>query len=59
VKAELGGRIAFTLGALIVYRIGTYIPLPGLDPAALQEVFRIHPGGTSAGGSRRAVNVAS
>ena len=32
---ELRSRIFFTLGALIVARIGTYIPLPGIDPAAL------------------------
>jgi preprotein translocase subunit SecY len=36
----LGQRIAFTLGALLVYRIGTYIPLPGIDPAVLQQFFR-------------------
>jgi preprotein translocase subunit SecY len=30
---ELKKRIWFTLGALIVYRLGTYIPLPGIDPA--------------------------
>src|SRR3954470_11456614 len=32
---ELKSRILFTLGALIVARIGTYIPMPGIDPAAL------------------------
>ena len=32
--AELKKRIWFTLGALIVYRLGTYIPLPGIDPPA-------------------------
>ena len=31
---ELKKRIWFTLGALLVYRLGTYIPLPGIDPAA-------------------------
>ena len=31
---ELKRRIWFTLGALLVYRLGTYIPLPGIDPAA-------------------------
>ena len=31
--AELKKRIWFTLGALIVYRLGTYIPIPGIDPA--------------------------
>ena len=37
---ELKRRIWFTLGALIVYRIGTYIPLPGIDPGALAELVR-------------------
>ena len=36
---ELKKRIWFTLGALLVYRLGTYIPLPGIDPQALQVVF--------------------
>jgi preprotein translocase subunit SecY len=39
-KAEaLKKRIWFTLGALLVYRLGTYIPLPGIDPAALAQAF--------------------
>ncbi len=37
---ELKKRIWFTLGALIVYRLGTYIPLPGIDPQALAQVFQ-------------------
>jgi preprotein translocase subunit SecY len=36
---ELKKRIWFTLGALIVYRFGTYIPLPGIDPAAFEANF--------------------
>ncbi|MDP6566473.1 MAG: preprotein translocase subunit SecY [Alphaproteobacteria bacterium] len=36
---ELKKRLWFTLGALIVYRIGTYIPIPGIDPGALAEIF--------------------
>lgn len=42
---ELKKRIWFTLGALIVYRLGTYIPLPGIDAAALSEFFRQGGGG--------------
>ncbi len=42
---ELKQRIWFTLGALIVYRFGTYIPIPGIDPMALQEVFQQQAGG--------------
>ena len=36
---ELKKRIWFTLGALVVYRLGTYIPLPGIDPVALAQAF--------------------
>ena len=36
---ELKKRIWFTLAALLVYRLGTYIPLPGIDPEALKSVF--------------------
>jgi preprotein translocase subunit SecY len=42
---ELKKRIWFTLGALIIYRLGTYIPLPGIDPVVLQEIFRQNQGG--------------
>ena len=42
---ELKSRIWFTLLALIVYRVGTYIPVPGIDPAMLTEIFRKHGGG--------------
>jgi preprotein translocase subunit SecY len=36
---ELKRRIWFTLGALLVYRLGTYIPMPGIDPQALAQAF--------------------
>jgi preprotein translocase subunit SecY len=36
---ELKKRIWFTLGALLVYRLGTYIPLPGINPAAFAQAF--------------------
>jgi preprotein translocase subunit SecY len=42
---ELKSRIWFTVLALIVYRIGTYIPVPGIDPAMLGDIFRKHGGG--------------
>ncbi|MFI0849189.1 preprotein translocase subunit SecY [Mesorhizobium sp. IMUNJ 23232] len=39
-KAEdLKKRIWFTLGALLVYRLGTYIPLPGISPEAFAQAF--------------------
>jgi len=37
---ELKKRLWFTLGALIVYRLGTYIPLPGINIEALNDVFK-------------------
>jgi preprotein translocase subunit SecY len=42
---ELKKRIWFTLGALIVYRIGTYIPLPGINVVALADLFKQQQGG--------------
>jgi preprotein translocase subunit SecY len=42
---ELKKRIWFTLGALLVYRLGTYIPLPGIDPNAWNQIFNSQAGG--------------
>ncbi len=42
---ELKKRIWFTLGALLVFRLGTYIPLPGIDPNAWDQIFRTQAGG--------------
>jgi preprotein translocase subunit SecY len=42
---ELKKRIWFTLGALIVYRLGTYIPLPGIDSNAVADIFSRQAGG--------------
>jgi preprotein translocase subunit SecY len=42
---ELKQRIWFTLGALLVYRIGTYIPVPGVDASVLGEMFTSRGGG--------------
>ena len=42
---ELKSRIWFTLGALVIYRLGTYIPIPGIDPAILQDLFSRNAGG--------------
>ena len=36
---DLKKRLLFTVGALIIYRLGTFIPLPGIDPVALADVF--------------------
>jgi len=42
---ELKQRIWFTLGALLVYRIGTYIPVPGVDAAVMAEILERNGGG--------------
>ena len=42
---ELKQRILFVIFALIIYRIGTYIPIPGVDPAVWSEVFNQKGGG--------------
>ncbi|MEQ1788932.1 MAG: preprotein translocase subunit SecY [Rickettsiales bacterium] len=42
---ELKKRLWFVLGALIIYRVCTYIPVPGIDPHILAEIFTKHGGG--------------
>ena len=42
---ELKKRIWFTLGALIVYRLGTYVPLPGINPEELARAFQANQSG--------------
>jgi len=42
---ELRKRIWFTLAALVVYRIGTYIPVPGVDASVMGEMMQSHSGG--------------
>jgi preprotein translocase subunit SecY len=37
--SELRQRLFFLIGALVVYRIGTFIPVPGIDPLALEQFF--------------------
>ena len=41
---ELRQRLLFLVGALIVYRIGTFIPVPGVDPGALSDLFNRNSG---------------
>lgn len=43
--AELKRRILFVLLGIIVYRIGAHIPVPGIDPHRLAELFTQHSGG--------------
>jgi len=42
---ELKKRILFALGALVVFRLCSYIPIPGLDPTAVQQMFANLQGG--------------
>ncbi|MHA1549802.1 MAG: preprotein translocase subunit SecY [Alphaproteobacteria bacterium] len=45
-KAEaLQKRIWFTLGALLIYRLGTYVPVPGINPDALAQAFEANQSG--------------
>ena len=36
---ELRNRLLFTLGVLIIFRLGTFLPIPGINPIALQQFF--------------------
>jgi Preprotein translocase subunit SecY len=42
---ELKKRILFTLGALVIYRLGTYLPLPGIDTQVMEDIFSQNQGG--------------
>lgn len=42
---DLKRRLFFLLGALIVYRVGAHIPVPGIDPVRLAELFQGQQGG--------------
>ncbi|MES1983021.1 MAG: preprotein translocase subunit SecY [Pseudomonadota bacterium] len=42
---DLASRLWFLLGALVVYRIGAHIPVPGIDPVVLAELFKQQSGG--------------
>lgn len=42
---ELKQRILFVIGALLVYRLGTYIPVPGIDPVVWNDIFSQKGGG--------------
>jgi preprotein translocase subunit SecY len=43
--ADLKKRLLFLLGALVVYRVGTHIPVPGINASVLDELFRQNQGG--------------
>lgn len=42
---ELKQRILFVVGALVIYRLGTYIPVPGIDPVIWKEIYSQKGGG--------------
>ena len=42
---DLRRRLLFLLGALVVYRVGAHIPVPGIDPTALEQLFKQQQGG--------------
>ena len=42
---DLKRRLLFLLGALIVFRVGAHIPVPGIDPVALADLFKSQKGG--------------
>ena len=42
---DLKKRLLFLLGALVVFRIGAHIPVPGIDPIALADLFKSQQGG--------------
>ena len=58
---DLKNRILFTIGVLVIYRIGVQIPTPGVDRQAVTEMFAQRGGGvfgllnTFTGGSFRAI----
>jgi preprotein translocase subunit SecY len=43
--ADLKRRLWFLLGAIVVYRVGTHIPVPGINGAVLEDLFRSQEGG--------------
>ncbi len=56
---ELRQRIWFTLGALIIFRLLSFVPLPGIDPVALQQVIDITQDNTGGGGILNVFNTFS
>jgi len=41
---ELWARLKFLLLAILIYRVGTYIPVPGIDPEQVANLFRQNEG---------------
>ena len=43
--SDLKSRLLFLLGAMIIFRMGAHIPVPGIDPTVLQKLFETQSGG--------------
>ena len=60
---ELRNRLLFTLGVLIIFRLGTFLPIPGINPIALQQFFEQQSSGilgvfdTFSGGALRRMGI--
>ena len=55
---DLRNRIFFTLFILSVYRFGTFVPIPGIDPVALEQIFKQNVGGILGSNQRRSSDIA-
>jgi preprotein translocase subunit SecY len=44
-SSDLGRRIGLTIGALLIFRLGTFVSIPGIDLAVWEQIFRRHSGG--------------
>src|SRR5688500_19742112 len=42
---ELKKRLWFTLGALVLFRMLSFVPIPGIDPVAMQQLYATQSGG--------------
>jgi preprotein translocase subunit SecY len=42
---ELKKRLWFTIGALILFRLLSFVPVPGIDPAAMAQLYQTQSGG--------------
>ena len=61
--SELKSILLFTLGVLIIFRLGTFLPIPGINPIALQQFFEQQSSGilgvfdTFSGGALRRMGI--
>ena len=56
---DLKKRLFFLLAALVVFRVGAHIPVPGIDPNVLSDLFKTNQGGILAtAGAKAAIEAA-